>query len=104
LGLAISMKDLHLAGLISERGYQGASHWLLFLFEVKTRLKITPAPHREGRFEFFPRQALAELKIPQTDQEKIWPWFWEYRGGFFAAHCECGQGPNQWTLEQAYKR
>ena len=104
LGVAISINDLQLAGMISERGYEGASHWLLFLFEVKTRFKHTPPPHREGRFEFFPRHALAGLNLPQTDREKIWPWFWEHRGGFFAARCDCSSGANQWTLEQTTKR
>ena len=37
--------------------------------------------------DFFPRQALAELKLPRTDRERIWPWFWQHRGGFFAGGC-----------------
>jgi hypothetical protein len=42
-----------------------------------------------------------DLKIPQTDREQIWPWFWQFRGGFFAAHCHChADGRNEWTLEQ----
>jgi ADP-ribose pyrophosphatase len=104
LGLAIPMKDLHLAGMISERGYEGTAHWLLFLFEVTSRLKETPPPHREGRFQFFSKPALVGLNLPQTDREKIWPWFWEHRGGFFAARCDCSEGTNQWTLEQSIKR
>jgi 8-oxo-dGTP diphosphatase len=58
--------------------------------------------HREGRFEFFARQKLPGLKMPQTDLEQIWPWFWEHRGGFFAAYCRCGpNGKNEWTLEES---
>jgi 8-oxo-dGTP diphosphatase len=102
LGIALSATDLHLAGLASEHGYQGQSHWLMFLFEVKRRLTVLPPPHREGRFQFFPRAALPELNIPQTDRESIWPWFWQYRGGFFAAHCHCHpDGRNEWTLEES---
>ena len=57
---------------------------------------------REGRFEFFPREKIFDLKIPQTDREQIWPWFWQFRGGFFAAHCHChADGRNEWTLEEA---
>lgn len=93
--------DLHLAGIVSEHGYQGQSHWLMFLFEVKKKLKTLPLAHREGRFEFFPKVSLPGLKIPQTDMEKIWPWFWEFRGGFFAAHCHCHpDGRNEWRLEE----
>ena len=102
LGLNFQAADLHLAGMVSEHGYQGQSHWLMFLFEVKKRLTSLPEPHREGRFQFFQRQEMDGLKLPQTDRETIWPWFWKYRGGFFAAHCHCHpDGHNDWTLEEA---
>jgi len=94
--------DLHLTGLVSEHGYQGQTHCLMFLSEVISRFTNAPPVHREGRFDFFSRAALAALKIPQTDQEQIWPWFWEHRGGFFAAHCYCHpDGRNDWTLEES---
>jgi 8-oxo-dGTP diphosphatase len=102
ISLALSPSDLHLTGLVSEHGYQGQSHWLMFLFEVKRRLTTLPVPHREGRFEFFSRRMLPGVKLPQTDRERIWPWFWQHRGGFFAAHCHCHpDGRNEWTLEEA---
>ena len=102
LALEIQPRDLHLTGLVSEHGFQGNSHWLMFLFEVKPRLMKLPAAHREGRFEFVPRAALANLKLPDTDRESIWPRFWQHRGGFFAAHCRCDpDGRNEWTLEES---
>ncbi len=102
INLDLTPRDLHLTGLVSEHGFEGHAHWLMFLFEVKPKLKTLPAIHREGRFEFFPRAALATLKLPQTDRESIWPWFWQHRGGFFAAHCHCHpDGRNEWTLEQS---
>src|SRR5512141_3089195 len=55
LGWNLRTNDLHLAGLVSEHGYQGQSHWLMFLFEVKKKLTSLPPPHREGRFQFFQR-------------------------------------------------
>src|SRR5437899_5582563 len=98
LGIELSAPDLHLTGLVSEDGYQGQSHWLMFLFEIKCKLAAVPAPHREGTFQFFPRNAINALKIPDTDRERIWPWFWQHRGGFFAAHCHCEPtGKNIWT-------
>ena len=100
MGLVLQPGDLHLTGLIAEQGYHGQSHWLMFLFEVKTRLTATPPPHREGRFQFFPRAALDALPLPGTDREQIWPLFWRHRGGFFAASCHCGaDGVNEWTIE-----
>ena len=102
MGEKIAPADLHLAGLVSEHGYQGNTHWLMFLFEVKTRLASPPPACPEGRFQFFRRDEIASLKIPQTDREQIWPWFWKFRAGFFAAHCHChADGRNEWTLEES---
>ena len=101
IGVTLTPADLHLAGLVSEHGYQGQTHWLMFLFEVRKKLTTLPPPCREGRFQFFPRSAIDSLKIPQTDREQIWPWIWKFRGGFFAAHCHCHpDGRNDWTLEE----
>ena len=102
LGLDLQPSDLRLTGIVSEHGYQGQSHWLMFLFEIQRLVAALPPAHREGRFQFFPRAALPALKVPQTDRERIWPWFWEHRGGFFAAHCHCrADGTNDWTLEES---
>jgi 8-oxo-dGTP diphosphatase len=99
----LSAADLHLAGMVSEHGYLGQTHWLMFLFEVKKKLKALPEPCPEGRFQFFRRDEIDSIKIPQTDREQIWPWFWKFRGGFFAAHCHCHpDGRNDWTLEEYY--
>jgi len=104
LDLIIAPRDLHLTGLVSEDSYQGQSHWLMFLFEVRTKLTSLPRPHREGRFAFFNKSELAGLRVPTTDQEQIWPWFWEHRGGFFAAHCKSTlDGLNEWELLESIK-
>jgi len=104
IGLALSISDLHLAAIVSEYGYQGQSHWLLFLFEVTKRLKSLPPPHREGKFEFFSRENVLGLDLPRTDRDRLWPWFWQHRGGFFAAHCRCREdGTYEWNLEESRK-
>jgi len=100
LELKVTPSDLHLTGIVSEHGYEGQAHWLMFLFEIKPRLRSLPSPHREGRFEFFSPNKLPELKLPQTDREQVWPLFWQHRGGFFAAHCHChSDGRNEWRVE-----
>ncbi len=105
LGLDLSPRDLHLAGLVSEHGYEGQAHWLMFLFEVKPRLERLPPPGPEGRFAFFPRTALDGLNLPETDREMIWPLFWRHRGGFFAAHCHVHpDGRRAWLVEETRKR
>ena len=49
LGVSLSASDLHLTGLVSEHGYQGQGHWLMFLFEVLPRLARLPHPRRALR-------------------------------------------------------
>ena len=94
--------DLRLTGIVSEHGYAGQAHWLMFLFEVRRRLTLLPPPHPEGHFQFFPAAAVAALKLPETDREQIWPLFWRHRGGFFAAHCRSNpHGHNEWAIEES---
>lgn len=101
-GLTLTCADLHLLGLVSEHGYQGQAHWLMFLFEVKPRLTALPPPHEEGSFQFFARADLGRLKMPATDYEQIWPMVWKHRGGFFAAHCRTQpDGANLWQVEES---
>jgi 8-oxo-dGTP diphosphatase len=102
IGLTLSPADLHLTGIVSEHGYAGEAHWLMFLFEVLPRLTQIPPAIREGTFRFFPRTTLAALDLPATDRDQLWPWFWQHRGGFFAAHCHChADGRFTWTLEES---
>jgi 8-oxo-dGTP diphosphatase len=102
IGLNLLPSDLHLTGIVSEHGYQGQAHWLMFLFEIKPKLLTLPPPHPEGIFHFFPQQILQTLPLPATDREQIWPLFWRFRGGFFAAHCQTRpDGRNEWTLEES---
>ena len=102
VGLELSPGDLHLTGIVSEHGYAGQAHWLMFLFEVRPRLIATPPPIAEGTFRFFPRAALDDLELPATDREQLWPWFWQHRDSFFAAHCHCHpNGAFTWTLEES---
>jgi 8-oxo-dGTP diphosphatase len=101
IGMTLHPGDLHLNGLVSEHGYQGQAHWLMFLFEIKPRLPHLPDAHREGHFGFFGAAQIPFLPVPKTDLEQIWPLFWRYRGGFFSAHCHCWpDGRNEWTLQE----
>ena len=101
-GLRLGPSDLHLTGIVSEHGFLGTAHWLMFLFEVKLPLAELPPPHREGRFGFFSRATLEDLALPPPDREQIWPLFWQHRRGFFSAHCHChAGGTNVWTVEES---
>ena len=101
-GLRVEVNAFHLVGIVSEHGYERQAHWLMFLFELRTRLTALPPAHREGEFRFFRRDELDTLALPQTDREQIWPLFWQHRGGFFAAHCHChADGRHEWTIEES---
>jgi 8-oxo-dGTP diphosphatase len=102
--IAISLRPNHLqlTGIVSEPGYAGQAHCLIFIFEFKKKITATPQNISEGRFQFFSREQLDDISLPQTDREMVWPLFWQHRGMFFTAHCLCGDdGHNEWTLEQS---
>lgn len=102
LGVHLQPADLHLTGLVSESGYGGSAHWLMFLFEVRRRFAGVPPAIAEGQFAFHSPAALGGLAVPQTDREQIWPLFWRHRGGFFSAHCRClDGGRHEWVLEDS---
>ncbi|MBI1841982.1 MAG: NUDIX hydrolase [Verrucomicrobia bacterium] len=105
MGVHLEPTDLHLTGVVSETGYQGSAHWLMFLFEVKQRLDRIPPPHAEGLFAFFTRPELERLAVPSSDRAMLWPLFWEHRGGFFSAHCRCEEGkPDAWSVYESRQR
>ena len=102
MAVTLGNGDLRLTGIVSEHGYQGQSHWLMFLFEVRRRFREVPPPHREGRFAFWRRDELDGIPMPETDRARIWPLFWNHRGGFFSAHCHCEpDGSHRWSVEES---
>lgn len=102
MGLRLQPQDLHLTGVVSEHGYAGQAHWLMFLFEVRRPVVAVPPPIREGVFAFHPPAALEALPLPITDREHLWPLFWRHRGGFFAAYAHGHpDGRYVWSLEES---
>lgn len=67
VGLKLTDQDLHCFGYISEKSYEGASHWLMFLFDCRIVMDSLPSAIDEGHFEFFSREAIDQLNIPATD-------------------------------------
>jgi 8-oxo-dGTP diphosphatase len=98
--LKLRPTDLHLTGLVSETGYLGQAHWLMFLYEVTGPVIVTRQTFAEGRLEWHAPEAIAALPIPDTDRSVIWPLFWRYRGRFFSAHIDCRGEGLRWRLEQ----
>ena len=88
-GLVITESDLHLFGMVSERGYEGAGHWLMFLFTCRKNIPGLPTEISEGRFEFFTREAINGIEIPETDRTLLWPVWDKHRTSFLAYRAEC---------------
>ncbi|MEM1212628.1 MAG: NUDIX domain-containing protein [Planctomycetota bacterium] len=99
-GITVSVEDLHLTGMISESAFEDSGHWLIFLYEVTRPVEVAESTFGEGRLEWHTVDALGGLAIPETDRRVIWPLFWRYRGGFFAAHIDCAGGGVECRLEQ----
>ena len=101
IGLATRPQDFHLAGMVSEQAYEGEVHWLMFMFELKARLKQLPPTHAEGVFEFVPQAQVSQRAIPAADREVLWPLFQKHRGGFFCVSIQCHpEKPMSWCIEE----
>lgn len=100
-GHLVSISDLHLFAMIAEKAYEGASHWLLFLFRCTRPLDALPATIDEGRFGFFSREQIETLPLPETDRTALWRIYDEHRDRFVALRADCEPGrPLEVVLEQ----
>jgi len=89
IGLPLDDSDLHCFGYISEKSYEGAGHWLMFLFECKKALTELPEAINEGHFAFFERAEIDNLPIPETDRTLLWPYYDKYKAGFIGLRANC---------------
>ena len=104
-GAAVATSDLHLFGMISEKGYEGQSHWLMFLFDCRKPVGAIPPTIDEGHFGFFSRTEIETIRIPETDRTLLWPVYDEHRRGFIAYRAECDPGaPLRMTVEETQAR
>jgi len=104
IGVEITEKDLHLFSMVSEKNYEGAGHWLMFLFNCRKPLDSLPPPIDEGTFAFFPRTEIDTLPLPETDRKALWPIFDKYRNGFIALRADCDPShPLKIITEQSWK-
>lgn len=100
-GHVITAADLHLFAMIAEKAYEGASHWLLFLFRCTKPLDSLPAAMEEGRFGFFSRERIETLPLPETDRAALWRIFDAHRDRFVALRADCAPDkPLEVVIEQ----
>lgn len=88
-GLVVSDADLNCFGYISEKSYEGAGHWLMFLFRCRKLITRIPEAIHEGHFAFFERAAIDQLPIPETDRTLLWPYYDQYKEGFVGLRADC---------------
>lgn len=91
-GFQLQTEDLHLFGLISEKNYEGTTHWLMFMFECKKILPWLPESIEEGDFAFHSLQQISKIPIPETDRAAIWPAWRKHKNGFIALTANCDPG------------
>lgn len=91
-GHVVEASELHLFAMIAEKAYEGASHWLLFLFRCTKPLDALPAAMDEGRFGFFSRERIDQLDLPETDRTALWRIYDEHRDRFVALRADCSPG------------
>ncbi len=111
-GIAVPIERLHLGGLISEAGFEGTGHWLLFYYRVLGAVEVQAGPMDEGELVWHRPEELESLALPESDRRVIWPLV--KRGeptkagaggsgalpGFFAVHIDCTGEEMTWVVEQ----
>ncbi len=105
-GITIDVTELRLLGIVSERAYQAEAHWLIFLFEVTRPIRRTEMKwmdFEEGTLEWKRPQDVADLPIPRTDRDIMWPLVQSHRGGFFAVHIDWSDTDLTWTVHESVK-
>lgn len=85
----ITNKDLHLFSMIAEKSYENSNHWLLFLFNCTKPIDHLPDPIKEGHFDFYSREEVDKLELPQTDREGLWDIYDKYNTRFIALKADC---------------
>jgi len=105
-GISLDDDEIRMTGIVSERAYEGRTHWLIFLFEVTRPIahqEIAQMTFDEGRLEWVPAEDVEKLDIPFTDREVMWPLVRSHRGGFFMVHIDCHEDPIRWRVQESVK-
>ncbi len=102
-GIIVPIERLRLAGMISEQGYLGQAHWLMFIYRAIGPVQVNEATIREGDLRWHEFDELQSLPMPETDRKVIWPLIRDHEDGFFAAHIDCTGPQICWTLEESFR-
>ncbi|MEK9772945.1 MAG: NUDIX hydrolase [Opitutae bacterium] len=89
VGLKLNDDDLRLFAYVSEKSYEGSSHWLMFLFESLVFINHLPKDIDEGSFQFYTREEINRLAIPPSDHQLVWPYYDRRDEGFWGIKADC---------------
>ena len=93
IGMELAESDLRMFSMISEKSYEGGTHWLMFLFDVKKTHKRTSPKYFRGSFGLFDPAEIDSLSIPETDRVLLWGVWKKYaENGFAVMRAECADG------------
>ncbi|TVQ64125.1 MAG: NUDIX hydrolase [Phycisphaerales bacterium] len=100
-GIDVPIERLRLGGMISERGFEGQGHWLIFWYRVVGPVRVEAKSIREGDLEWWAPEEIDALPLPETDRKVIWPLARKHAEGFFSIHIDCDGPEITWSVEQA---
>ncbi len=104
-GVELLQNEIRLSGMLSEKAYEGKTHWLLFLFEVTRPIRHSEVHEMnidEGTLEWVHVDDVEHKNIPQTDRQIIWNLVKQHRGGFFAVDIDCSVVPFTWEVKEEW--
>ncbi len=107
VGLDLPLERLHLLGMVAETAFEGKGHWLMFVYQVLGTVWVEPHDMREGRLDWYTREEMMKLDIPETDRKVILPLMRKAerqtangKPGFFSVHIDCRETEMKWTIDQ----
>ncbi|MCA9280010.1 MAG: NUDIX domain-containing protein [Phycisphaeraceae bacterium] len=106
----VPIDRIRLIGMVSERAYEGKTHWLMFVYRVLGSVSVKTGMTREGELFWVEPSQIESLDLPESDRKVIWPLVREVapdaltdEPGFFAVHIDCDGDEMTWNVEQLTK-
>ena len=99
-GINIPIEDLKLIGIISEKAYEGQTHWLLFVFRAIKPVRVKTGPMDEGSLDWHHHDTIASLPVPESDRLVLWPMIQNWTTGVDCIHIDCTGPSMTWEIEQ----